>query len=102
MTKLHPALLLVVLAVPAAAQPRQGDPVEGRRLAETWCANCHAFSTSGRAGDAVPSFAAIAARPGTTEEGISAFLRTPHPVMPDHNLTLQEARNLAAFLLTHR
>ncbi len=102
MKKLHPALLMLLLTVPAGAQPRQGDAVEGRRLAETWCANCHAFSTSGRVGDAVPSFAAIAARPGTTEEGVSAFLRTPHSAMPDHNLTLQEARNLAAFLMTHR
>jgi mono/diheme cytochrome c family protein len=94
-------LALLALSVPALAQTRQGDPVEGRRLAEQWCANCHRIAPGGPgpASDAVPSFAAIAARPGRTAEGIATFLRTPHPPMPDHGLTLVQAQDLAAFVL---
>jgi mono/diheme cytochrome c family protein len=98
------ALVLAALALPAAAQAPSGDPAEGRRLAEQWCANCHRIAPGGPgpASDAVPSFSAIAARPGRTAEGISAFLRTPHANMPDHGLTLIQARDLAAYLLSQR
>lgn len=97
-------LLLLLLAAPAAAQTRTGDPIEGRRLAEQWCANCHLIAPSGPgpASDAVPSFAAIATSPGRTAEGIATFLRTPHATMPDHGLTPAQARDLAAYVLSQR
>jgi mono/diheme cytochrome c family protein len=91
-------LPLLVLAMPLAA--RAADPAEGRRLAERWCANCHLIAPGGPgpATDAVPSFQAIARRPGRTEEGIATFLRTPHAGMPDFGLTLDQAQDLAAYL----
>jgi mono/diheme cytochrome c family protein len=95
-------LALAVLALPAQAQTHHGDPDEGARLAGTWCTNCHLVTGSRTGGDAVPSFAAIAARPGATEEAISTFLRTPHATMPDHGLTLQQSRDLAAFVMRQR
>jgi mono/diheme cytochrome c family protein len=96
--------ILALLAAPALAQVPAGDPAEGRRLAEQWCANCHRIAAGGPgpASDAVPSFTAIAARPGRTAESISAFLRTPHANMPDHGLTLAQSRDLAAYLLSQR
>lgn len=92
---------LIVLA-PAAAFAQ--DPSEGRRLTEQWCANCHRIAPAGPgpATDAVPSFAAIAARPGRTPEAIATFLRTPHAGMPDHGLTLRQAQDIAAYLLAQR
>jgi len=48
--------------------------------------------------DAALSFQAIAARPGRTEEAIASFLRIPHAGMPDHGLTLRQARDLAAYV----
>ncbi len=93
---------LAMLVLPALAQPRQGDAEEGARLAGTWCGNCHLVTGSRTGADAVPSFAAIASRPGATEEAISGFLRTPHASMPDHGLTLQQSRDLAAFVMRQR
>jgi mono/diheme cytochrome c family protein len=89
-----PLLLLSPLATQAA------DVAEGRRLAEQWCANCHRIATGGPgpATDAVPAFAAIAARPDRTEAAIATYLRTPHAGMPDHGLTLRQAQDLAAYV----
>lgn len=94
------ALLLGLWAAPALAQ----DAAEGRRMAEQWCANCHRVAPGGPgpASDAVPGFAAIAARPGITAERISAFLRSPHASMPDHGLTLRQSQDLAAHILAQR
>ncbi len=97
-------ILLPLLGTAALAQPRGGDAEEGRRLAEQWCANCHRITPGGPgpASDAVPSFAAIAAGPGRTAEGIATFLRNPHATMPDHGLTPAQARDLAAYVLAQR
>jgi len=90
-------ILLLLAPPPAVAQ----DAAEGRRLAEQWCANCHRVAPGGPgpASDAVPDFATIAARPGRTAEAIATFLRTPHAGMPDHGLTLRQARDLAAHVV---
>jgi mono/diheme cytochrome c family protein len=96
------ALAALLLAAPGLAQA--ADPAEGGRLAATWCANCHRISASGPgpATDAVASFPAIAARPGTTEAGVATFIRVPHAGMPDHGLTLRQAQDIAAWLLAQR
>ena len=93
---------MLVMAAPAMAQPRTGDVEEGRRLAEQWCANCHRVAPSGPGPvtDAVPSFATIAGRPGRTPDWLSTFLRTPHSTMPDPGLTLDQSRDLAAYILS--
>ncbi|WP_372617423.1 c-type cytochrome [Falsiroseomonas sp.] len=92
--------MLPVWAAPVLAQ----DAAEGRRLAEQWCANCHRIAPDGPGpvSDAVPSFMAIAMRPGRTMGSISTFLRTPHASMPDHGLTLRQSQDLAAYLLSQR
>jgi mono/diheme cytochrome c family protein len=91
-------LLLLLAPLPAAAQ----DLAEGRRLAEQWCASCHRIAPGGPgpASDAVPGFAAIAARPGRNTEAIATFLRTPHATMPDPGLTLRQAQDLAAYVVS--
>jgi mono/diheme cytochrome c family protein len=97
MRRMLPILLLLA---PVTAQA--ADPIEGRRLAEQWCASCHRVAAGGPGpvSDAVPDFAAIAARPGWTEERIATFLRTPHASMPDHGLTLRQAQDLAAYVVS--
>jgi mono/diheme cytochrome c family protein len=94
------AVMLGLAANPALAQ----DAAEGRVLADRWCANCHRVATAGPGpvSDAAPTFAAIAARPGVTADGIATFLRTPHAGMPDHGLTLRQAQDLAAHILAQR
>ncbi|WP_270937333.1 c-type cytochrome [Falsiroseomonas oryzae] len=95
-------LPFLLLAAPALAQT--ADPVEGGRLAATWCANCHRISAGGPgpAADAVASFPAIAARPNASAEGVATFIRLPHAGMPDHGLTARQAADIAAFVMAQR
>jgi mono/diheme cytochrome c family protein len=91
---------MALWAAPAGAQ----DAMQGRELAERWCANCHRVTASGPGptNDAAPAFSSIAARSGVTADGISTFLRTPHATMPDHGLTLRQSQDLAAYVLSQR
>ncbi|MGG5822835.1 c-type cytochrome [Falsiroseomonas sp. HW251] len=95
-----PRLLAAMLLLPSVALAQ--DAADGRRLAEQWCANCHRIAPDGPgpAGDAVPSFAAIAARPGRNADAISTFIRNPHNGMPDFGITLRQSQDLAAYILT--
>ncbi len=97
-----PRWLALMLLAPGLAQA--GDPAEGGRLAAQWCANCHRVAAAGPgpATDAVPAFAAIAARPGASEPAIIAFLRRPHGAMPDPGLTPRQAEDLATYILAQR
>jgi mono/diheme cytochrome c family protein len=97
-----PRWLPMLLLAPGLAQA--ADPAEGGRLAAQWCANCHRITATGPgpATDAVPGFAAIAARPGASAASITAFLRNPHGAMPDPALTPRQAEDLAAFILAQR
>ena len=93
--------ILLLASAPAAAQTRADQLENGQALAARWCSNCHLVGARGpgTASDAAPAFAAIAARPGITAEGIATFLRVPHATMPDHGLTQRQAQDLAAFVL---
>jgi len=89
----------LLLAGTAEAQP---VALEGRRLAEQWCANCHAIAPGARppTGDAAPSFPAIARMTSTTEMGLRVFLQTPHPTMPNYQFSRAELDALVAYILT--
>ena len=98
---------LFLLAAPsfaplAGAQDR-GDPVAGRHVAETWCANCHVYPGSDRAtATGAPSFSAVAANKANTPPSLRAFLQTPHDRMPDLHLSNNEMDDLIAFILVSR
>lgn len=96
--------VLAMLVALAPATALAADPSEGRRMAEQWCAACHRISPTGPgpASDAVPAFATIATRPGRDEGSISTFLRVPHSGMPDLGLTLRQAQDLAAYVMSQR
>ncbi|MCX8135069.1 MAG: cytochrome c [Roseococcus sp.] len=99
------ALLGVLVATPAAAQgPAPALIGEGQRLAQQWCANCHAVAPGQRppAGDAAASFPAIAALPSTTEMSLRVFLQTPHAAMPDYRLSRAELDAVVAYILSLR
>ena len=49
--------------------------------------------------DAIPSFQAIAGMPSTTLMSIRVFLRTPHDVMPDYELTEAQIDNVGAYII---
>jgi mono/diheme cytochrome c family protein len=80
----------------------QGAADMGGMLAQRLCAYCHMAEGQGeKAGpDSIPGFAAIARRPGQTEAAIVRWLASKPQAMPDHNLTVREASDLAAFIMT--
>ena len=84
---------------PLPGQPVKPDPARGAVIAQRWCAECHVVSRSQTSAKAdVPTFSAIAARGGVTEETLRRFLMNPHPVMPDMQLGRTEAADLAAWI----
>jgi mono/diheme cytochrome c family protein len=95
------AAAAAVLAGGSAAAQQTGDAEAGRRLAETWCSNCHVIGpgASGPASDAVPTFPSVARMPSTTEMSLRAFLQTPHARMPDYRLTQAELDGVVAWIL---
>jgi len=103
-----PAVLGAALlaAGPALAQgaAEAEQLAQGRRVAETWCANCHVVGAGARgpSGDAAPPFAAIARMPATTGMALRAFLQTPHARMPDYHLSQAELDGVVAYILSLR
>ncbi len=95
-------LVILATAYPAAAQ-ESADPAVGAALARTWCSGCHVVDAKQpRGNDAAPSFAAIAAAPGTTAVSLHDFLIMPHSPMPDLKLAAQQIDNVVAYILSLR
>ena len=91
------ALICAAACSPDRAVP--ADPEHGEALARHWCAACHIVADDqARGTDNVPTFAAIAAKPGFDAAAIAQFLRDPHPKMPDMQLSTIEAADLAAYI----
>jgi len=91
--------LLCALTSGALAAP--ADPEHGETLARHWCAACHIVADDQSKGtDNVPTFAAIADKPGFDAAAIARFLRDPHPKMPDMQLSTIESADLAAYIVS--
>ena len=90
------AAVIGLLATPALAAPSADH---GETLARHWCAACHIVADDQQHGaDNVPTFAAIAAKPGFDAAHIAQFLRDPHPKMPDMQISRPESADLAAYI----
>ena len=75
------------------------DASKGETLAKRWCATCHIVASSQQRGTTQsPPFSAIASKPGFNETALAFFLLTPHPRMPDMNLSRTEAADIAAYI----
>jgi mono/diheme cytochrome c family protein len=86
---------LATLAAPAFAA---GNVEAGHQLARIWCSSCHLVDSSGQARDAAPPFAAIAKRRAADRAWLRAWLISPHPPMPNFNLTRQQIDDIVAYL----
>jgi mono/diheme cytochrome c family protein len=90
------ALGLTVPICAVAADARRGE-----QLARRWCAACHIVAADQtRGADNVPAFATIAKIPGFSADSLAQFLMNPHPKMPDMQLGRDEAKDLAAYILS--
>ena len=95
--------LLAAAAAPAGAQEVPADPANGLALAEQLCRNCHLVRPEqrGPVPDGVPSFMAVAGRPGVTQSRLeAALIHPPHPMMPNPPLSQQQVRDVAAYILS--
>jgi len=100
-------VLCVALTLPLApwaALASDEDVERGQDMAERLCATCHMNPGQGEKAGAsgIPSFKAVANRPTQTVEGIEAWLKSVPPMMPNHKLTHEEIRVLAAFIMSLR
>lgn len=93
------AVLLLLAATVQAGDP-PADAANGERIAVRWCASCHAVEASPERApaDGVPSFRAIASRPGYHPGSIKTFLAMPHAPMPNLSLSRVEIADLSAYL----
>lgn len=95
---------IVVASGPALAATT-GDSVDvsrGERLAEQWCANCHAVEAKPplQAAGGIPSFRRVAQLRSTTALSLRAFLLTPHPSMPNIKLDHDDLDEIIAYILS--
>jgi mono/diheme cytochrome c family protein len=94
-------VLAVSLIVVPLASSLAADVGHGEALARQWCAGCHAVGSEPAVrSDTVPSLAAIARRPGTSEDKLRAWLGAPHPSMPDFELSRTALADLTAYILS--
>ena len=80
------------------------DLADGKAIAEKLCVGCHLIDKTSDGGTPadVPSFPSIANRSKQSVEGLTNWLLTPHPPMPDAQLTRQEIRDLAGYIISLR
>jgi mono/diheme cytochrome c family protein len=92
------ALLAVAPGLAFAAD--SADASNGRYIAETWCARCHAIDPGERASPRppAPSFWVLSRDPAATSTAIRVLLQTPHKTMPNIRFSPQEVDDLIAYI----
>lgn len=76
-----------------------GDASRGHETAQRWCAHCHVISdTPQEVGtDGAPPFTDIARHSGLNTALVEVFLQSPHPPMPDFQLSNADISDLVAY-----
>jgi len=89
-------------ATHAAVSQESGDARAGYAFARQVCSECHAVqkgqltSPHSRA----PSFTTVANTPGMSEMTLRVWFQSPHPSMPNLDLTEQKGDDLIAYILS--
>lgn len=92
-------LALALLFCVAAETPSIAADVQaGQRLTQQWCTGCHVIGAGNRGTDSAPSLPSIAEHKGHDREWVRTWLASPHPPMPNFNLSRQEIDNISAYL----
>ena len=94
--------LLCLITSAATCGAQSADAKHGHTLAARLCTQCHLVdggSPNARLAD-VPSFAAIAGRPGVSAEQLAGRIIIPHPEMPGVQLTTREIRDIVSYILS--
>ena len=93
------AACALLAGMPVNAAEPVSDARAGERMARLWCAECHLVADDQKRPVVVgvPTFRGLANDPKVTEYRIRMFLVTPHPVMPNFMLSVQETEDLLAY-----
>jgi mono/diheme cytochrome c family protein len=91
-------VFISAMAVPTLASAQSGNPAEGRRLAERWCASCHEVEPNALAQDVPPSFASLGVQRNQDPGWVRAWLANPHPPMRGIELSRQQIDDIVAYL----
>jgi mono/diheme cytochrome c family protein len=95
-------VLLLVGAVQAQIHP---DAKTGHEIAAKLCTSCHIVDSEAAGATVsadVPSFEAIANKPGQSAEAIAGRIVIPHPPMPQIQLTREEIGDIAVYIMSLR
>jgi mono/diheme cytochrome c family protein len=78
------------------------DAVQGKIVAERWCAGCHIVEHEQKSAttDQAPPFASIAKTSDFGANRLALLLLKPHPNMPKLTLSRAEVADLAEYILT--
>ena len=97
------SLYLLIFAALLSGRVFAADARKGEILVKRWCTTRHVVSADQQQGTTqAPPFSAVASRADFGETTVAYFLLTPHPRMPDMNLSRGEAADLAAYIKTQR
>ena len=73
----------------------------GEALSQSWCSECHAVKPDqSSANPAAPRFLDVAAEPSITEYSLRAFLKTPHPTMPNIMIKPDDMDDIVSYILS--
>ena len=92
------AVLVSLLAVPAAAQQGEGDPAAGLELSSRLCSACHIVGTERSGSDVAPPFRSIAKDPDVTLAELHGWGGPGHPMLPNLVLTREQVADINAYL----
>jgi cytochrome c len=94
-------LVILLIATPAAAD--DAAVALGKALAQQNCTTCHAIGTDDKSPIAdAPPFRDIAVRYDIVdlEDSLNEGVATEHPLMPDWQMTPEQAHALASFVMS--
>ncbi len=97
------AAICLATVPPRAFAETPSDAAAGLKLAQKNCAGCHQIAPTAKRGwtDA-PAFEAIANRPGSTVETLSATIQKPHMKMLNTGRPVAEANEIAVYIMSLR
>ena len=95
--------IIATFLIGLAGESAAADRVNGQRIAERWCAECHIVESGQTQGsDRVPTFAQIGGSKRFDVKSLTTFLMAPHHSrMPNLSLTRSEVADLLAYIKSH-
>jgi mono/diheme cytochrome c family protein len=95
------AVAIIIYSALSAAGNAQAAAPRGENLVQSWCSQCHAVKPDQTSPNpAAPRFPDVAAEPSMTEYALRAFLKTPHPTMPNIMMKSDDMDDIVSYILS--